>query len=58
MLAHQLFRLCAANCVRLGAALLLAAFAGHVAAAEEHDPRDSAPPDKVPEVMRKIIAFE
>ena len=45
-------------CVQIGAAVLITVFAWPVAAADEHDPRDSALPDHVPETMRNIIAFE
>ena len=45
--------------LRMGAVAFAASLICHVAAgATERDPRDSAAPDKVPEPMRNVIAFE
>jgi galactofuranose transport system substrate-binding protein len=45
--------------LRVGAVAFAASLVCHVAAgATERDPRDSAAPDKVPEPMRNVIAFE
>ena len=47
------------NHVGFGIAAVSAAFVGcSLALAADHDPRDSAPPDKVPATMRDIITFE
>ena len=44
---------------RVSAMAFIATLICHIAAgAAERDPRDSAAPDKVPEPMRNIIAFE
>jgi hypothetical protein len=45
--------------LRLGAMAFVASLTCLIAAgAAERDPRDSATPDKVPEPMRNVIAFE
>ncbi len=45
--------------LRAGVVAFAASLVCHVAAgATERDPRDSAAPDKVPEPMRNVIAFE
>ena len=58
MTIHRVLHRYSCSCVQIGAAALIAVFAWHVAAADERDPRDSAPPDHVPDTMRNIIAFE
>jgi ribose transport system substrate-binding protein len=58
MTIHRVVHRYSRSRVQMAAAALIAVFAWHVAAADERDPRDSAPPDHVPETMRNIVAFE